>query len=343
MSALRPVEILGGGLAGLGLALGLRRAAVPVVLHEAGDYPRHRVCGEFITSLDNATIERLGLQPHLADALPASSVAWYYENKIAHRHALPEPARCISRYALDQRLAAALTSAGGITHTRSRQQLEPAEGRVITAGRRPNSSAAWIGLKVHVSNLSLMADLELHLGRQSYVGLTPIEGNRVNLCGLFHRDNLDAKPSNPAEVLNAHLHRADLTPLVDRLKYATVHPDSRCAVAGLDYRHSPADPSIGGLGDHASLIPPFTGHGMTIALQSARLALAPLIAWSRQEQDWPTTQRQIDRHLRRHLGPKTRRARWLHNWLLQPTRQRVLLGLAKFRMLPTRTVYHLLH
>lgn len=343
MSALHPVEILGGGLAGLGLALGLRRTGIPVVLHEAGDYPRHRVCGEFITSLDDETIDRLGLRAHLADALPANSVAWYHESKIAHQHALPEPARCISRHALDQRLASALTAAGGTIHTRSRRQLTPAEGRVITTGRRPNSAAPWIGLKVHVSNLSLIADLELHLGRRGYVGLTPIEGNRVNLCGLFHRDNLETKPSDPTEVLNAHLHGAGLTPLVDRLSHATLHADSRCAVAGLDYQNSPAAPSTGGLGDHASLIPPFTGHGMTIALQSARLALDPLIAWSHQEQDWTATLQQLDQHLKQHLGPKTRRASWLHDWLLQPRRQRVLLGLAKFRMLPTRAVYHLLH
>lgn len=343
MSTLRPVEILGGGLTGLGLALGLRRESIPVVVHEAGDYPRHRVCGEFITSLDDATIERLDLRAHITDALPATSVAWFHDHKLAHQHNLPEPARCLSRHALDQRLAAALTAAGGTIHTRSRLALQPAEGRVIAAGRRPNSNAPWIGLKIHLSDLTLAADLELHLGRRAYVGLTPIEGGRVNLCGLFHRDNLDSKPRDPAGVLIAHLHGAGLDHLVTRLSKATLHANSRCAVAGLDYRHSPADAATAGLGDHASLIPPFTGHGMTIALQSARLALDPLIAWSRHEQDWPTTLRQIDQLLQQHLGSKTRRASWLHGWLLQPSRQRVLLGLAKFRMLPTRTAYHLLH
>jgi flavin-dependent dehydrogenase len=343
MNALRPVEILGGGLAGLGLALGLRRAGIPVVLHEAGDYPRHRVCGEFITSLDDVTIERLDLRAHLTDALSATSVAWFHGHKLTHKHNLPTPARCLSRHALDQRLAEALTAAGGAIHTRSRQKLEPAEGRVIAAGRRPNPNAPWIGLKIHLSDLTLAADLELHLGRRAYVGLTPIEDQRINLCGLFHRDNIDSQPREPADVLIAHLHGAELDHLAARVGQATLRADSRCAVAGLDYRHAPSDASTAGLGDHASLIPPFTGHGMTIALQSARLALDPLIAWSRHEQDWPTTLRKIDQQLQQYLGPKNRRASWLHGWLLQPSRQRVLLGLAKYRMLPTRTVYHLLH
>ncbi|MFM7376435.1 MAG: hypothetical protein ACKO39_14995, partial [Chthoniobacterales bacterium] len=59
------VVIVGGGLAGLGLGLALRRNAVPVTIHEAGRYPRHRVCGEFITSLDRHTREELGLDKHL--------------------------------------------------------------------------------------------------------------------------------------------------------------------------------------------------------------------------------------------------------------------------------------
>ena len=59
----RGVEIVGGGLAGLSLGLALRRAGVPVTLHEAGEYPRHRVCGEFIAGLDERTRARLGLDP----------------------------------------------------------------------------------------------------------------------------------------------------------------------------------------------------------------------------------------------------------------------------------------
>ena len=51
MKSLQPIEIVGGGLAGLSLGLALRQQDIPVTLFEAGSYPRHRVCGEFITGL----------------------------------------------------------------------------------------------------------------------------------------------------------------------------------------------------------------------------------------------------------------------------------------------------
>jgi menaquinone-9 beta-reductase len=45
MTLSRPIEIIGGGLAGLSLGRALARAGVPVTVYEAGNYPRHRVCG----------------------------------------------------------------------------------------------------------------------------------------------------------------------------------------------------------------------------------------------------------------------------------------------------------
>src|SRR5947208_2116234 len=44
---MKHVSIVGGGLAGLTLGIGLRRQGIPVTIWERGQYPRHRVCGEF--------------------------------------------------------------------------------------------------------------------------------------------------------------------------------------------------------------------------------------------------------------------------------------------------------
>ena len=63
-----PVTLVGGGIAGLSLGIGLRRAGVPVTLIEASTYPRHRVCGEFISGVSQETLKLLGVEDLLDDA-----------------------------------------------------------------------------------------------------------------------------------------------------------------------------------------------------------------------------------------------------------------------------------
>ena len=65
---MKEVRVAGGGLAGLAVAAGLRRQGVPVVVDEAGSYPRHRVCGEFVSGVSGETLERLGIGRVFDDA-----------------------------------------------------------------------------------------------------------------------------------------------------------------------------------------------------------------------------------------------------------------------------------
>jgi len=340
MTTPRPIEIIGGGLAGLALGLGLRTHGVPVTLFEAGTYPRHRVCGEFITGLDAATRRELQLDSHLADARPARHVTWHDHHGTLLRQALPEPALCLSRHTLDARLAAAFVAAGGHLQTGQRVSLDAQPGRVLACGRRRQVQSCWVGLKQHYQGLTLADDLELHLGRGAYVGLTRVEADVVNVCGLFPRPT---EATDPARVLLQQLTQVGLGTLATRLAAATAVPDSACAVAGLAY-HAAASPPSPTLGDHHGLIPPFTGHGMTIALQSAATALPHLVAWSQGEADsWHTTKTSIARALHHRFRRRLTWGRRLHPWLLSPRRRTILRGLHRLRLLPLRPLYHLLH
>ena len=340
MNSPKPIEIIGGGLAGLSLGLALRREGVPVTLHEAGTYPRHRVCGEFITGLSATTIARLQLGPFLADALPHREVAWFSAGRPPSIQQLPAPAHGLSRHTLDARLAAAFTAAGGDLRVLSRV-TDPATppGRVFANGRRQGRSP-WIGLKIHVLNLALERDLELHLGDQAYVGLTRVEDGRVNLCGLFRRRRL-AAPG--AELIIQYLAAAGLPALATRLRSAQVDVASFSAVAALSCdARVPASARVQ-LGDACAMIPPFTGNGMAMAFQGAETALGPLLAYARGLADWPATGRLIRTRLRNRYRLRLASARLLHPYLLQNSRQRWLSALARAQLLPFRTFYALLH
>ena len=75
MAALKPITIIGGGLAGLALGIGLRLRGIPVTVYEATHYPRHRVCGEFISGRGQQVLRELGLEDVLreAGAIPATT------------------------------------------------------------------------------------------------------------------------------------------------------------------------------------------------------------------------------------------------------------------------------
>jgi 2-polyprenyl-6-methoxyphenol hydroxylase-like FAD-dependent oxidoreductase len=342
---LQPIEIAGGGLAGLSLGLALRRAGVPVTVFEAHGYPRHRVCGEFITGLDETTVTRLGLAPMLADALRHRQVVWRRRDQPIQTQTLPAPALGLSRHAFDTRLAEAFVTAGGELRVHTRVPLEAAPaGRVFATGRQRRPSP-WIGLKVHVRSLRLAGDLEVHLGDHAYVGLSGVESGRVNVCGLFRRrPTLPGEQATPgAGVLLRYLEATGLAVLAGRLRAAEIDGASFCAVAALSFQFERPQPGRLCLGDSFAMTPPYTGNGMAMALQSAALALEPLLAWSHGGLSWPDTVEAVNRCLQRRFRARLASANALHPFLLEPRRQRWLAMAGRARLLPLRLLYHLIH
>jgi len=53
--------IIGGGLAGLSSAILSSRQGLKVLVIEKGSYPRHKVCGEFISMESYGFLLKLGL------------------------------------------------------------------------------------------------------------------------------------------------------------------------------------------------------------------------------------------------------------------------------------------
>src|SRR5215831_997326 len=103
----KPVTIVGGGLAGLALGIGLRQRDVPVTIWEAGRYPRHRVCGEFINGRGQETLQRLDLQSRLIShgAIPARTAQFSSRTRSGCRQELPRAALCLPRHEMDALLA----------------------------------------------------------------------------------------------------------------------------------------------------------------------------------------------------------------------------------------------
>jgi hypothetical protein len=176
----KPITIAGGGLAGLSLGIALQSRGVPVTLHEASTYPRHRVCGEFISGVSDETLATLGIADCLNDAAPLQSASW--SDSSGRLAEMMVPGRGISRWKLDDHLQRQFLALGGTLVTNSRIASAPG---VIWAAGRPRRPSSWLGLKCHARDLPLSRDLEMFTSPGGYIGMAKIEDGRVNICGLF--------------------------------------------------------------------------------------------------------------------------------------------------------------
>ena len=293
----KPVTIIGGGLAGLTLGIGLRQHGVPVSVQEAGDYPRHRVCGEFISGGGQVILERLGLIADFqrAGAVYARSAMFVCGAARSPVRQMTTPALCLSRHKMDTLLAEKFQQLGGELHVRSRWASDNhGEGLVSATGRRAQTEGArWFGAKAHVSSsttVNLQADLEMHLSPDGYVGMNRINDGEVNVCGLFKARSDNRRPESKTEWLRGRPGSL----LNERLNTAQFETDSFCSVAGIELRPQRAlAKKECCIGDTLTMTPPVTGNGMSMAFESAEMAIQPLTAYSRGQLNWMQAQQQI--------------------------------------------------
>jgi 2-polyprenyl-6-methoxyphenol hydroxylase-like FAD-dependent oxidoreductase len=325
------ISIVGGGLAGLALGIGLRQRGVPVTLWEAGCYPRHRVCGEFISGSGQNSLARLGLLDglHAAGVCSARSAAFFDGAKMVVQHPLPEAALCISRHELDQSLAHQFQRLGGELRQGERWCGKFGEGIVRASGRRAEPvTDGWrlFGLKVHARGVPLDADLEMHFVPSGYVGLCKLASGEVNICGLFR-----SKETVPdlAQRWRDWLGGPSASVLHSRLAFAQFDENSFCSVAGLCLRPQCAiQRNECCIGDALTMIPPVTGNGMSMAFESAELAVEPLAKFSHGELTWAGATPEIASRCEERFGARLRWAAWLQRALFQPRARLVLMFLA---------------
>lgn len=341
----REIRIVGGGLAGLSLGIALAKREVGVELYEAGTYPRHRVCGEFIAGLGADTAATLGIEEALSDAASHRSVTWFREDKAFRSDQLPAAALGISRFRLDQRLASLFEAHGGALRSRSRftsPSSDKPEG-VVWANGRKRGQTDWMGIKLHCRDLDLQSDLEVHLGDDAYAGASAVEEGRVNVCALIRRRPHMLKGPREDAFFDC-LEAAGLSGLADRVRRSDPDLKSLTSVAGLAFgavKRSERGSLC--IGDAHALIPPFTGDGMAMAFEGAAAALHPLLEYSTGSLSWDEAMKEANRELQKRFKRRLMVAQGIHSFLYKPKRQAIFRVGTSARLLPFPPLFHLLH
>ncbi len=329
------ITIVGGGIAGLSLGIGLRRRNVPVRLLEASQYPRHRVCGEFISGVCTDTLESLGVSDLVSNAESLVSTGWYDRRGRILNARLPIEAKGISRFRLDHQMAERLVEMGGFVEerTRFREKEEQAEGVILSTGRPLRKESEWMGLKAHFTDFPLFQDLEMHLGEGGYLGLSRIENSRVNACGLFRRR--PAVRASREMALEEYVRAIGLDELADRMEVGGKDPESCVGVSAFSFGYQlETDSPYLRIGDRGAIIPPFTGNGMSMAFESAEMAVDLLAAYSQGQLPWKKLQSQYDASLKKRFCRRLRVSRMFHPVMESQFGRNLVRAAVKARCLP---------
>lgn len=320
MTQARPITIIGGGLAGLTLGIGLRQRDVPVTILEASHYPRHRVCGEFISGRGQRVLGQLGLLGLFgrAGAICSSTTRFFLNRWSSPLRTIEPPGLCLSRFTMDELLAKRFCALGGQLRQNSRYEMANAgEGYVFASGRiaKPVVNGwRWFGLKIHARNVVLEADLEMHTAFNGYVGLCRLSGGEVNICGLFR-----ARPGASGPAPERLLGGIPGTILNERLASAEYDHSSFCSVAGLCLKGQSALQGANcRLGDALTMIPPVAGNGMSMAFEAAGIALPFFEAYCRGQIEWDNARKNVARACDAAFRERLFWAKWIHYLMLYP-------------------------
>jgi flavin-dependent dehydrogenase len=300
--------VIGAGLAGSCLAAAVARRGWNVTLLERQCGPRHKVCGEFLSPESQASLHALGLHTTVAALAPAH----IHQAVIMSRRglrldiALPGVAWGVSRYTLDAALIQAAARCGatvyeGMTGTATRQhdggyQVEArnaagkptsirtrtaviACGRHSVLGLQPQQASVpqrtSIGIKCHYAGLPSASEVRLYLFDGGYVGLSPIEGGRTNLCLLASQAAFERGGKRIPAMLEAVIRWCPA--LAHDLIGGQRLDESIVAVGAVDtQRPTVLWDGCARLGDAATMIPPLCGDGQAMAIRAAEYC-APLV------------------------------------------------------------------
>jgi flavin-dependent dehydrogenase len=291
------VILIGGGLAGLTAAIHLAKEQLSVMVFERHTYPRHKVCGEYVSNEVTPYLQFLGVDLQLLQLPQINNFLITTQKGREISQDLELGGFGISRYAFDELLYERAKKLGvhfvfeKVEEVIQKQENYSVRSRThdVSAklvlgcfGKRSNldqllnrdfihQPAHWVGIKAHYSHPNFPRNkVELHNFEGGYCGLSLTETNHVNLCYLA-KYNSFKKYKNVdefnAKVLSKNPHLAKF------FAESNLVFEKHLAIAQVSFEPKKAvEQNMLMLGDAAGLIHPLCGNGMAMAIHSAKIA-----------------------------------------------------------------------
>ncbi|CAN1519024.1 FixC Dehydrogenases (flavoproteins) [Flavobacteriaceae bacterium] len=293
----KEVLILGGGLAGLTAAIHLSKLGLQVTVIEKNGYPKHKVCGEYISNEALPYFEWLDID--LAKLLPTSLTKLQFstQNGTAINTELPLGGFGISRYALDFHLYTIALSNGctfiqetvenvifdtdAFTVTTSIGTLFKSKIVLGAFGKRSSidvklnrnfiqKKSHWLAVKAHYNGNFSNDLVGLHNFKGGYCGVSKVENSAINICYITNYATYKLYKNNDEfqeKVLSENPHLKKL------FENSTLIFEKPLTIGQISFdKKESVENHILMIGDTAGLIHPLCGNGMAMAVHSAKIA-----------------------------------------------------------------------
>lgn len=290
--------IVGGGLAGLTAALDLAGKGRQVTVVEKKEYPRHKVCGEYVSNEVRPYLDYLGVD---LDCMRLPEIKRFQLSTKKGKSVevnLPLGGFGISRYTFDYLLCKAAKAKGihllfdtvsgiqfngkdSVVELASKSKLRAkvvlgAYGRRskldVGLGRRnPEEKSPWIGIKCHYKDYNHPENVvALHNFPGGYAGISQVENGIINLCYLVREQQFRA--IGDISMFNDKMLGQNRF-LKDFLAKAEPVFEKPMSIAQISFdAKSQVENHILMCGDTAGMIHPLCGNGMAMAIHSAKIA-----------------------------------------------------------------------
>ena len=291
------VIIVGGGLAGLTSAIHLSTRKKRVLLIEKNEYPKHKVCGEYISNEVLPYLNSLGINPINEGAKQITKVHISTTKSNLIKGELPLGGFGMSRYFLDNLLVkkarlngvqilkdtvdsihfkkdsfTITTKSSGVFQSKitigafgKRSSLDQKMKRKFIQKKSP-----YLAVKIHVKGVFPENLVALHNFKGGYCGVSKVENNAINVCYITeyrsfkkHKNITDFQEQ--VVFKNKHLRKI--------FKESSPVFEKPLTISQVSFQtKNPVEDHIIMCGDTAGMIHPLCGNGMGMAISSAQLA-----------------------------------------------------------------------
>ena len=291
------VIIVGGGLAGLTSAIHLSTRKKRVLLIEKNEYPKHKVCGEYISNEVLPYLNSLGINPINEGAKQITKVHISTTKSNLIKGELPLGGFGMSRYFLDNLLVkkahlngvqilkdtvdsihfkkdsfTITTKSSGVFQSKitigafgKRSSLDQKMKRKFIQKKSP-----YLAVKIHVKGVFPENLVALHNFKGGYCGVSKVEDNAINVCYITeyrsfkkHKNITDFQEQ--VVFKNKHLRKI--------FKESSPVFEKPLTISQVSFQtKNPVEDHIIMCGDTAGMIHPLCGNGMGMAISSAQLA-----------------------------------------------------------------------